>query len=78
MVELQVLRQHHKDKTPTPIGMQSFTAIPRVGDYLSIAVDEKAEAFVVKAVLHAARGGADLFVEQVGSEQELIKKLLRV
>ena len=73
MVEFIVLVEGQR----TGLGTHAFQTAPHVGDYISMNDREgKGQAYKVKAVVHASDGKGDLIVEHVGTETELLSRLL--
>jgi hypothetical protein len=64
------------------LGARTFESIPRVGEWISLSVDESAVMFEVRQIAHAEgyvegshTNGADIYVTRVGSEMEAISSL---
>jgi hypothetical protein len=64
------------------LGLHEFQAAPRIGEFISLNDDNsgKAQAYEVKAVVHSPTSGSgrgELYVKHVGTEMELLRKLLK-
>lgn len=64
------------------LGARTFENIPRVGEWVSLNVNELAFMFEVRQVAHAEgyvegrdTNGADIYVTRIGSEVEAISSL---
>lgn len=78
MYRFQIITQNPPEAvTERKFREESFQAAPRVGEYLSLSDEHaKAQGYIVRAVVHAANGKGNLFVEHVGTEAEMMEKLL--
>lgn len=78
MYKFQIIIQNPPEGfTERKFKEESFQAPPHVGEYLAVPDDAgQPQGFVVKAVVHGANGKANLFVEHVGTEAEMMEKLL--
>ena len=66
----------------TGLGSHTFHAVPHVGEYISMNDSEgNGQAYKVKAVIHVpdpSSSGGDLIIEHVGTEMQLMQRLLPV